>query len=181
MTSSPYTKVVEDLLADPLLYSPSHPSLNNLSILNLNINGLPNKNKLDSVSNLSKILACDLMILTETHLKSEHRKKVERKLPNSIFTLYRKAKRGVLVWSTSKDMKITEVTRDSKSRILMTDVECKEKKFTLVAIYAPAVRTKRKPFFRETLPPFLCMAKHPLILVGDFNTKPEKIDRKLLN
>ena len=149
-----------------------------LVIISLNIRGCRKKG--DCIIKLIKDHTPDFIFLQETNIKTEHDANTyttKLGFKHAHYSYSQHQWNGTAIIQTSDRWKITNKGNDQEGRITTVNITNNKQKYTLVNMYAPSDRHKKKSFY-NTLTQFIpyIHEREELIIGGDFNYINEAID-----
>ena len=148
-----------------------------LNLVTLNVRGLRDSSKCESLLAELKNLNVDVAVVQETHFICAANCRVLESDFNVFSEYDSRSSAGVsLLVGRSLDADVDVVFAGDWGQLVEADVAVKSFKFRLIAVYAPNIAAERVSFFRP-LVPFRDDSKR-LVLMGDWNAILDpKIDK----
>ena len=139
------------------------------TLISINSQGLRGVNRRQNVFNLIKKQKYDITFLQETHWTDEIQTDILREWKGQILfnNFNATARRTAILFHPNFSFQSHHDSCDSQGRSQQILIECGDRKFNLVNIYAPGTDTERRNYF-VTLSAYLS-ATEGNILGGDFN------------
>lgn len=154
-----------------------------LNCITLNVRGLRNKSKRETVFEFLKQKHVNIAFLQETYCTSDFVETFRNNWNGKVFHSCSPSNhsKGVCILIDCKtDCKIISEYHDDEGRKLLVNIEIDNICYTLISVYSPNSKYDRAAFFKS-LPAWTlkhCMCKENIICGGDFNCTLKQSDRK---
>ena len=146
----------------------------NLKCLSLNVNGIRDYHKRKDVFNYLRGKNAQIIMLQETHLKTEEENIVRAMWGyDCILNGDSTNSNGVgIFFNTNFQYKIHKVTRDLEGKYIVLDIEILSKRYSVINLYGPSDRDC-PAFFEDVLDKLENMNNESIIVGGDWNVIPD--------